>query len=190
MKSNRILVTGTDGFIGSHLVEGLIIDGTEVKTFVNYNSFNTSGWLDTLAVRILEQIEVFAGDIRDPNGLRTVMKGVDAFFHLTALIAISFSYSSQDSYIDKNVKGILNIIQAAKDQGVERVLVTSTSEVYGTARHVPVTYDHPKQPQTLYSASKIGADCIVDSFFPSLDLTITIVQPFNTFGPRQSDWLR
>ncbi|MFQ3214504.1 MAG: NAD dependent epimerase/dehydratase [Marivirga sp.] len=187
MKENKkVLVTGADGFIGSHLTERLLEDGYDVKAFVNYNSFNSWGWLDTLSKEKLDQLEIFSGDVRDPNGVRTAMKGVDIVLHLAALIAIPFSYHSPDSYVDTNVKGTLNIIQAAKDLSIERVLVTSTSEVYGTAQFVPITEDHPKQPQSPYSASKIGADAIADSFFRSFDLPITIVRPFNTYGPRQS----
>jgi NAD dependent epimerase/dehydratase len=183
---NTILVTGADGFIGSHLVEKLIEDGNKVKAFVYYNSFNNWGWLDTFPKEILNEIEIFAGDVRDPNGVREAMKGVDIVFHLAALIAIPFSYHSPDSYIDTNVKGTLNVIQAARDNNVSRVLVTSTSEVYGTAQFVPITELHPKQPQSPYSASKIGADAIADSFYRSFETPLTIVRPFNTFGPRQS----
>jgi len=181
-----VLVTGADGFIGSHLTEHLIDSGYHVKAFVYYNSFNSWGWLDSLPKEKLEKIEIFAGDIRDPNGVREAMKGVQVVYHLAALIAIPFSYHSPDSYIDTNVKGTLNVLQAARDAGVERVLVTSTSEVYGTAQFVPITEEHPKQPQSPYSASKIGADAIADSFYRSFDLPVTIVRPFNTFGPRQS----
>lgn len=184
--NKRVLVTGADGFIGSHLVEQLLEEGCSVKAFVYYNSFNSWGWLDTLSKDKLAKIEIFAGDIRDPNGVRTAMKDIDVVFHLAALIAIPFSYHSPDSYIDTNVKGTLNIVQAARDLGVERVLVTSTSEVYGTALYIPIDEKHPRQPQSPYSASKIGADSIADSFFRSFDLPITIVRPFNTYGPRQS----
>jgi len=184
--SKKVLVTGADGFIGSHLVEQLISDGYKVKAFVYYNSFNSWGWLDCLPKDILSQIEIFAGDIRDPNGVRTAMKDCEIVFHLAALIAIPFSYHSPDSYIDTNVKGTLNIVQAAKDLGVERVLVTSTSEVYGTAQYIPIDEKHPRQPQSPYSASKIGADAIADSFYRSFELPLTIVRPFNTYGPRQS----
>jgi NAD dependent epimerase/dehydratase len=186
VKNRKILVTGADGFIGSHLVQQLMAEGANVKAFVNYNSFNSWGWLDSLPKQELDAIEIFAGDIRDPNGVRTAMKGVDIVFHLAALIAIPFSYHSPDSYIDTNVKGTLNIVQAAKDLNIERVLVTSTSEVYGTARYVPIDESHPRQPQSPYSASKIGADCIAESFYRSFDLPLTIVRPFNTYGPRQS----
>ena len=182
----KILVTGADGFIGSHLTERLVDLGYSVKAFVYYNSFNSWGWLDTLPKEKLDKIEIFAGDIRDPNGVRTAMKGIDTVYHLAALIAIPFSYHSPDSYIDTNVKGTLNVVQAAKDLGTKRVLVTSTSEIYGTAQFVPITELHPKQPQSPYSASKIGADCIADSFYRSFDLPVTIVRPFNTYGPRQS----
>ena len=186
LKNKKILVTGADGFIGSHLVEMLVRDGYRVKAFVYYNSFNSWGWLEALPKGILEQIEVFSGDIRDANGVRVAMQGCDVVFHLAALIAIPFSYHSPDSYIDTNVKGTLNVIQAARDLNIERVLVTSTSEVYGTAQYIPIDEKHPRQPQSPYSASKIGADCIAESFYRSFDLPITIVRPFNTFGPRQS----
>lgn len=186
LKNKKILVTGADGFIGSHLVEQLIKEGAKVKAFVYYNSFNSWGWLDSLPIDKLAKIEVFAGDIRDPNGVRTAMKDCDAVFHLAALIAIPFSYHSPDSYIDTNVKGTLNIIQAAKDLEVERVLITSTSEVYGTALYVPIDEKHARQPQSPYSASKIGADSLAESFYRSFDLPLTIVRPFNTYGPRQS----
>jgi len=186
LKGKRVLITGADGFIGSHLVEGLITEGALVKAFVCYNSFNTWGWLDSLSKDQIGRIEIFSGDIRDPNGVRTAMKNVDIVFHLAALIAIPFSYHSPDSYIDTNVKGTLNIVQAAKDLGIERVLVTSTSEVYGTAQYVPIDENHPRQPQSPYSASKIGADCIAESFYRSFNLPLTIVRPFNTYGPRQS----
>ena len=182
----KALITGADGFIGSHLTEALVEAGYDVRAFVYYNSFNSNGWLDTVSTEIKNKIEFFSGDIRDPNGVREAMKEVDIVFHLAALIAIPFSYHSPDSYIDTNVKGTLNIIQAARDNKVKRVLVTSTSEVYGTAQFVPITELHPKQPQSPYSASKIGADAIADSFYRSFDLPITIVRPFNTFGPRQS----
>lgn len=186
IKNKKVLVTGADGFIGSHLVEELLKEGCKVRAFVYYNSFNSWGWLDTLSEEQVSQIEIFSGDVRDPNGVRTAMKGIDLVFHLAALIAIPYSYHSPDSYVDTNVKGTLNIIQAAKDFHVERVLVTSTSEIYGTAQFVPITEKHPKQPQSPYSASKIGADCMADSFFRSFDMPITIVRPFNTYGPRQS----
>ena len=186
IKNKKVLVTGADGFIGSHLVEQLIIEGANVRAFVFYNSFNNWGWLDSLPKETLDKIEIFAGDIRDTNGVRTAMKDCQIVFHLAALIAIPFSYHSPDSYIDTNVKGTLNIVQAAKDLKVERVLVTSTSEVYGTAKYVPIDEIHPRQPQSPYSASKIGADSIAESFYCSFDLPLTIVRPFNTYGPRQS----
>ena len=182
----KILITGADGFIGSHLTELLVEQGYQVRAFVYYNSFNSNGWLDTLTAETKSKIDVFSGDIRDPNGVREAMIGIDIVFHLAALIAIPFSYHSPDSYIDTNVKGTLNILQAARDSKVKRILITSTSEVYGTAQFVPITELHPKQPQSPYSASKIGADAIADSFYRSFDLPITIVRPFNTYGPRQS----
>jgi len=182
----KILVTGADGFIGSHLVEKLIQDGHKVKAFVYYNSFNSWGWLDSLPKDILNQIEIFAGDVRDPNGVRTAVKDVDMIYHLAALIAIPYSYHSPDSYVDTNVKGTLNVLQAARDYNIERLIVTSTSEVYGTALYVPIDEKHPKQGQSPYSASKIGADAMADSFYRSFNLPVTIVRPFNTFGPRQS----
>lgn len=182
----KILVTGADGFIGSHLTEALVKKGYDVRAFVCYNSFNSYGWLDSIPQDIKNKIDFFPGDIRDPNGVREAMNEIDIVFHLAALIAIPFSYHSPDSYIDTNVKGTLNVIQAARDRKVKRVLVTSTSEVYGTAQFVPITEFHPKQPQSPYSASKIGADAIADSFYRSFELPITIVRPFNTFGPRQS----
>jgi NAD dependent epimerase/dehydratase len=184
--NKKVLVTGADGFIGSHLVEELILRGAKVRAFVYYNSFNSWGWLESLSDEQLSKIEIFSGDIRDPNGVRTAMKDCEVVFHLAALIAIPFSYHSPDSYIDTNVKGTLNIVQAAKDFGIERVLVTSTSEVYGTAQYIPIDEKHPRQPQSPYSASKIGADSIAESFYRSFDLPLTIVRPFNTFGPRQS----
>ncbi|GGG25209.1 NAD-dependent 4,6-dehydratase LegB [Pontibacter amylolyticus] len=186
LKNKKVLVTGADGFIGSHLVERLLEEGCQVRAFTYYNSFNSWGWLDNFPKDKLSQIDIFSGDVRDPNGVRTAMKDIDVVFHLAALIAIPFSYHSPDSYIDTNVKGTLNIVQAAKDLGVERVLVTSTSEVYGTAQYIPIDENHPKQPQSPYSASKIGADCIADSFYRSFNLPLTIVRPFNTYGPRQS----
>lgn len=182
----KVIVTGADGFIGSHLVEHLLDNGYDVKAFVYYNSFNSWGWLDTLPKEKLEKIEFFSGDIRDPNGVRTALKGVDTVFHLAALIAIPYSYHSPDSYVDTNIKGTLNVLQAARDLNIERVLVTSTSEVYGTALYVPINELHPKQGQSPYSASKIGADFMSDSFYRSFNLPVTIVRPFNTFGPRQS----
>jgi len=182
----KVLVTGAGGFIGSHLTELLIQQGFAVKAFVHYNSFNTWGWIDTFPAEEKKAVEVFAGDIRDPNGVRNAMKGCDAVFHLAALIAIPFSYHSPDAYVDTNIKGTLNVLQAARDLGTERVLVTSTSEVYGTAQYVPIDEKHPFQGQSPYSATKIGADRLAESFYRAFDLPVTIVRPFNTFGPRQS----
>jgi len=183
---NKILVTGADGFIGSHLTEELIKQGYEVRAFVFYNSFNSWGWLDSFPEEIKNKIEIFAGDIRDPNGIRVAMESCDTVFHLAALIGIPFSYHSPDSYVDTNIKGTLNILQAAKLLNTKRVLVTSTSEVYGTAQYVPIDEKHPFQGQSPYSATKIGADRIAESFFRSFELPVTIVRPFNTYGPRQS----
>lgn len=182
----KVLVTGADGFIGSHLTELLVEKGYEVRAFAFYNSFNTWGWLDTLPASIMDHVEVFTGDIRDPNGVRTALQGCAAVFHLAALIAIPFSYHSPDSYVDTNIKGTLNVLQAARDLGTERVLITSTSEVYGTARYVPIDENHPYQGQSPYSATKIGADRLAESFYRSFSLPVTIVRPFNTYGPRQS----
>ena len=183
---NKVLVTGSEGFIGSHLVEELVKQGYEVKAFVLYNSFNTWGWLDTLPQETMEHVEVFTGDVRDPNGVYEAMRGCSAVFHLAALIAIPFSYHSPDAYVDTNIKGTLNILQAARKLDLDRVLVTSTSEVYGTAQYVPIDEKHPYQGQSPYSATKIGADRLAESFYRSFDLPVTIVRPFNTYGPRQS----
>lgn len=182
----KALVTGADGFIGSHLTESLLEKGYQVKAFVYYNSFNNWGWLDTLPKEKLSQIEIFSGDVRDPNVVREAMKGVDLVFHLAALIAIPFSYHSPDSYVDTNIKGTLNVLQAARELNTERLLVTSTSEVYGTAQYVPIDEKHPYQGQSPYSATKIGADRLAESFYRSFKLPVTIVRPFNTYGPRQS----
>lgn len=181
-----VLVTGADGFIGSHLVEGLVKSGYKVRAFVYYNSFNSWGWIDSFEKDVKDKIEIFAGDIRDPNGVFESMKNIDGVFHLAALIGIPFSYHSPDSYIDTNIKGTLNILQSAKKLNTKKILVTSTSEVYGTAQFVPITESHPFQGQSPYSATKIGADRIAESFFRSFELPVTIVRPFNTFGPRQS----
>jgi NAD dependent epimerase/dehydratase len=186
LKGKKVLVTGADGFIGSHLVEALLKQGCEVRAFVFYNSFNSWGWLDTLTKEQLASIEVFTGDIRDPNGVNEAMKGCQVVFHLAALIAIPFSYHSPDSYVDTNIKGTLNVLQAAKQQNTERVLITSTSEVYGTARYIPIDEKHPLQGQSPYSATKIGADRLAESFYRSFQTPIVIVRPFNTYGPRQS----
>lgn len=182
----KVLVTGADGFIGSHLTEALLEKGYDVKAFTLYNSFNTWGWLDTLPKEKLNEIEIFSGDIRDPNGVREAMKGVDAVFHLAALIAIPFSYHSPDSYVDTNIKGTLNVLQAARAMDLEKLLITSTSEVYGTAQYVPIDEKHPFQGQSPYSATKIGADRLAESFYRSFNLPVSIVRPFNTYGPRQS----
>ncbi len=186
LKGKKILVTGADGFIGSHLTEELMRQGLEVRAFVLYNSFNSWGWLDRSAQQIKRHLEVFAGDIRDPNAVRTAMRGCDVVLHLAALIAIPYSYHSPDTYVDPNVKGTLNVVQAARDLEVSRVVHTSTSEVYGTARYVPIDEDHPLQGQSPYSASKIGADQIALSFHRSFDTPVTVLRPFNTYGPRQS----
>lgn len=183
---SKILITGADGFIGSHLVEQLLLEGNDVRAFTFYNSFNSWGWLDTLPKETLREIDVFAGDIRDPNGVRKAMQDVDAVYHLAALIAIPFSYHSPDSYVDTNIKGTLNVLQAARDLDISRILVTSTSEVYGTARYVPIDEKHPFQGQSPYAATKIGADRLAESFYRSFNLPVTIVRPFNTYGPRQS----
>jgi len=186
LAGKRVLVTGADGFIGSHLTEHLVAHGANVRAFVCYNSFNSWGWLDETAESIRRSIDVFAGDIRDPHGVRTAMQGCDVVLHLAALIAIPYSYHSPDTYIDTNVKGTLNVVQAARALDVERVVHTSTSEVYGTARFVPITEEHPLQGQSPYSASKIGADQIATSFFLSFGTPVAVIRPFNTYGPRQS----
>ena len=182
----KVLVTGADGFIGSHLTEELVKKGYQVRAFVYYNSFNTWGWLDALPKDKLDQIEIFSGDVRDPNGVREALKGMDGIFHLAALIAIPFSYHSPDSYVDTNIKGTLNVLQAARELGTERIMITSTSEVYGTAQYVPIDEKHPFQGQSPYSATKIGADRLAESFYRSFNLPVSIVRPFNTYGPRQS----
>lgn len=183
---NKILVTGSDGFIGSHLVETLVRQGHKVRAFVFYNSFNSWGWLDYCSEEVKGQFEVFTGDIRDPYGVRTAMKGCDAVLHLAALIAIPYSYHSPDTYVDTNIKGTLNVVQAARELSISKVIHTSTSEVYGTARFVPITEAHPLQGQSPYSASKIGADQIAMSFYSSFGTPVVILRPFNTYGPRQS----
>lgn len=182
----KVLVTGADGFIGSHLVEELLVQGYDVKAFVYYNSFNTWGWIDTFPQAKKDAIDIFAGDVRDHNAVREAMKDVDAVCHLAALIAIPYSYYAPDAYVDVNIKGTLNVLQAARDLNIQRVLVTSTSEVYGTAKYVPIDEEHPFQGQSPYSATKIGADRLAESFYRSFDLPVTIVRPFNTYGPRQS----
>ena len=186
LENKKILVTGSDGFIGSHLTEKLVKKGCRVKAFVFYNSFNSWGWLDHLPRDVKNQVEIFAGDIRDPFGVNEAAKGCDIAFHLAALIAIPYSYHSPATYIDTNIKGTLNVMQAARTHGIEKIIHTSTSEVYGTARFVPITEDHPLQGQSPYSASKIGADQIAWSFFTSFNLPVATLRPFNTYGPRQS----
>jgi len=181
---NRVLVTGADGFIGSHLVEMLISKGYQVKALSQYNSFNNWGWLEDISCK--DKIEVITGDIRDPHFCIEITKDIDIIFHLAALIAIPYSYLAPDSYLDTNIKGTLNICQAAKENGIIRVIHTSTSEVYGTAQYVPIDEKHPMQPQSPYSASKIAADAMAMSFYNAFDLPISIARPFNTYGPRQS----
>jgi len=182
----KILITGADGFIGSHLTEALVKSGHEVRAFVLYNSFNSWGWLDHCDEAVKGKFEVFPGDIRDPHGVRTAMKGCDVVLHLAALIAIPYSYHSPDTYVETNIKGTLNVVQAARDLSVTKVVHTSTSEVYGTAQFVPMTEAHPLQGQSPYSASKIGADQLAMSFYTSFGTPVTILRPFNTYGPRQS----
>ena len=186
IRGKKVLVTGADGFIGSHLVEALQEHGCDVRAFVFYNSFNSWGWLDTLAADRARDLDIFAGDIRDPNGVLQAMRGCDVVFHLAALIAIPFSYHSPDSYVDTNIKGTLNVLQAARQHGTERILVTSTSEVYGTAQYTPIDEKHPCQGQSPYSATKIAADRLAESFFRSFQTPVITVRPFNTYGPRQS----
>lgn len=184
--NSTILITGADGFIGSHLTEALVRLGYKVRAFVMYNSFNSWGWLDHCALEIKGRFEIFSGDIRDPHGVKEAMKGCEAVLHLAALIAIPYSYHSPDTYVDTNIKGTLNVLQAARELGVKRVIHTSTSEVYGTARFVPITEEHPMQGQSPYSATKIAADQLAYSFYASFGLPVVIVRPFNTYGPRQS----
>ena len=186
LKNASILITGADGFIGSHLTEALVRAGHKVRAFVLYNSFNSWGWLDHCALEINGKFEVFAGDIRDPHGVKEAMKGCDVVLHLAALIAIPYSYHSPNTYVDTNIKGTLNVLQAARELGVKRVIHTSTSEVYGTARFVPITEEHPLQGQSPYSATKIAADQLAYSFYASFGLPVVIARPFNTYGPRQS----
>ena len=186
LTNQKILVTGADGFIGSHLTEELIRSGNDVRAFVLYNSFNSLGWLDHSEPEIKKEMEIFAGDVRDAHGVRQAMMGCDVVFHLSALIGIPYSYHSPDSYVDTNIKGTLNIVQAARELDISRVLHTSTSEVYGTAQFVPITEEHPLQGRSPYSASKIGGDQIAMSFYHSFNTPVSIVRPFNTYGPRQS----
>ncbi len=180
----NILVTGADGFIGSHLTEMLLGKGHKVRALSQYNSFNYWGWLEDIPTN--ENLEIISGDVRDPHFCKGITKNIDVVFHLAALIAIPYSYVAPDSYVDTNVKGTLNICQAAKENGIQRLIHTSTSEVYGTALYVPIDEKHPKQPQSPYSASKIGADMMAMSFFNAFELPVTIARPFNTYGPRQS----
>jgi len=184
LQNKKILITGADGFIGSHLTEMLVKRGAKVKALSYYNSFNYWGWLESLDC--LDEIEVISGDVRDPHFCKEITKDIDVVFHLAALIAIPYSYVAPDSYVDTNIKGTLNICQAAKENGCERVIHTSTSEVYGTAQYVPIDEKHPLQPQSPYSATKIGADAMAMSFHSAFDLPITTARPFNTYGPRQS----
>ena len=186
LKGKKILITGADGFIGSHLSEFLAGKGHNVRGFVCYNSFNSWGWLDSLPAKTLSQIEVVPGDIRDSHGVESAMKGCDLVFHLAALIAIPFSYHSPDSYVDTNIKGTLNVLQSARKYGVKKTIITSTSEVYGTAKYVPIDENHPMQGQSPYSATKIAADRLSESFYRSFGLPVVIARPFNTYGPRQS----
>jgi len=186
LRGKRLLVTGADGFIGSHLCEQLVRQGHDVRAFTLYNSFNSWGWLDTLDAAVRDQLDVFSGDIRDPHGVRTAMDGCQVVFHLAALIAIPYSYHSPDTYVDTNIRGTLNLLQAARTTGVERFVQTSTSEVYGTAQFVPITEEHPLQGQSPYSASKIGADQMALAFHRSFETPVTVLRPFNTYGPRQS----
>jgi NAD dependent epimerase/dehydratase len=185
-QNKKILVTGADGFIGSHLTEQLVRQGHDVRAFVLYNSFNSWGWLDQSPKDIRDNLDIFSGDIRDPYGVKKAMQDCDVVLHLAALIAIPYSYHSPDTYVDTNVKGTLNVVQAARELGVEKVVHTSTSEVYGTAMFVPITEEHPLQGQSPYSATKIGADQIAMSFYNAFDTPVTTIRPFNTYGPRQS----
>ena len=184
MVEKTALVTGADGFIGSHLTEALLARGYKVRALAQYNSFNNWGWLEDVAP--CDRLEIVCGDVRDPDFCRHICRGVDTVFHLAALIAIPYSYVAPDSYVDTNIKGTLNMCQAARDCGVSRIVVTSTSEVYGTAQYVPIDEKHPRQPQSPYSATKIRADAIAESFYRAFDLPVVIARPFNTYGPRQS----
>ena len=186
MQGKKVLVTGADGVIGSHLTEELVRQGAQVRAFVMYNSFNSWGWLEESPTEVKRELDVFAGDIRDPHGVREAMQGCDVVLHLASLIAIPYSYHSPDTYVDTNIKGTLNVVQAARELEVEKIVHTSTSEVYGTARFVPITEEHPLQGQSPYSASKIGADQIAMSFYNSFNTPVSIIRPFNTYGPRQS----
>lgn len=186
LSGKKILVTGAGGFIGSHLVEALVKKGCNIRAFIHYNSFNRWGWLDYVERCVKDSIEVFAGDVRDPYGVKKAMQDCDVVFHLAALIGIPYSYHSPDTYVDTNIKGTLNILQAAKELGVEKVIHTSTSEVYGTAQFVPITEEHPVNPQSPYAATKVGADFLALSFYRSFNLPVAVIRPFNTYGPRQS----
>lgn len=186
IKNKKILITGADGFIGSHLTEELVRRGHNVRAFVYYNSFNSLGWLDHSDKDVKDSIDIFAGDIRDPHGVKDALKGCDVVMHLAALIAIPYSYHSPDTYVDTNIKGTLNVLQAARELSIEKIVHTSTSEVYGTARYVPIDEEHPLQGQSPYSASKIGADQMALAFFRSFNTPVAIIRPFNTYGPRQS----
>ncbi len=184
--NKRVLVTGAGGFIGSHLIEELVEKGCKVRAFVHYNSFNFWGWIDCLDKNVKDSVEVFAGDVRDPYGVKKAMRDCDVVFHLAALIGIPYSYHSPDTYVDTNIKGTLNILQAARELGVEKLIHTSTSEVYGTAQFVPITEEHPVNPQSPYAATKAGADFLALSFYRSFNLPVAVIRPFNTYGPRQS----
>ena len=186
LQEKKILVTGADGFIGSHLTETLVRAGHDVRAFVYYNSFNSWGWLDSIPQQVRDELDVFVGDIRDPHGVKSAMRGCDVVLHLAALIGIPYSYHSPDTYVDTNIKGTLNVLQAARELEVEKVIHTSTSEVYGTARFVPITEEHPLQGQSPYSATKIGADQMALSFYQSFGTPVSVLRPFNTYGPRQS----
>lgn len=186
LKNKKVLVTGAGGFIGSHLVEALVKKGSSLKAFVHYNSFNRWGWLDYVDKKIKDSIEIFAGDVRDPNGVRESMRNIDVVFHLAALIGIPYSYHSPDTYMDTNIRGTLNILQSARELEVEKVIHTSTSEIYGTAQFVPITEKHPINPQSPYSATKAAADFLALSFCRSFNLPVAVIRLFNTYGPRQS----
>jgi dTDP-glucose 4,6-dehydratase len=186
LATKKILVTGADGFIGSHLTEELVRRGWDVRAFVLYNAFNSWGWLDSAPAAVKRSLDVFSGDIRDPYTVKSAMQGCDVVLHLAALIAIPYSYRSPESYVDTNIRGTLNVLQAARELGVAKVVHTSTSEVYGTARFVPITEDHPLQGQSPYSATKIAADQLALSFHSSFTTPVAVIRPFNTYGPRQS----
>ena len=186
MENQKILITGSEGFIGSHLVEEALNQGYKIRAFVWYNSFNSWGWLDTFPKEKLDKIEIFVGDVRDAKRVKEAVAGIDIIFHLAALIGIPFSYDAPESYIDTNIRGTFNILQAARECGTKRILVTSTSEVYGTAKYIPIDEKHPRQGQSPYSATKISADYLAESFYRSFNLPVTTVRPFNTYGPRQS----